>query len=150
MGRTFKNQKAKKLIVSFDEEARRDYLTGFSRRKRLRKKYAKQEEVKKEEAKKKEKRAEKKTKLRETMMRYNLLDESSTNQNSSYSTPEPTNATTQYYKDTKVTISDIPGFESRYNTSTTTSSTHISKTDEQALKKKQSLISVRKQRQAKR
>jgi len=39
----------------------RDYLTGFSRRKRLRKKHAKQEGIKKEEAKKKEKRAEVKT-----------------------------------------------------------------------------------------
>ena len=59
------------------------------------------------------------------MMRYNLLEESTTQSSTFCSISEPTNTTTQYYKDTKVTISEIPGFdESRYNTSKITDFSH--------------------------
>jgi len=54
------------------------------------------------------------------MIKYNLLEESNPS-TKSYDASEPTSSVTQYYQDTKVTISDIPGFESRYNKSVATS-----------------------------
>lgn len=118
MGRK-KTTKEKKLIITFDEEARRNYLTGFSKRKKIRKKQAKAEELKKELAKRKEKRAEKRSTLKQTMMRYNLLNTESPISYDNKQLPIGTNGdvTIQDHSGTTVTISSIPALEARIHNS---------------------------------
>ncbi|CAB4011639.1 Hypothetical predicted protein [Paramuricea clavata] len=62
--------KREKVILVFDEKDRRDFLTGFRKRKNARRKKAQEENQKKEEEKRKQLREEKREALRQHLEEY--------------------------------------------------------------------------------
>ncbi|XP_028395579.1 nucleolar protein 12-like [Dendronephthya gigantea] len=98
--------KRDKVVLVFDEKDRRDFLTGFRKRKNVRRKKAQEENKKKEEEKRKQLREEKREALRQRLEEYENQQEANDMEDFQDSI-QPQESITHDFGEHTVTVSTI-------------------------------------------